>query len=208
MLTGVIYTATTPGYDKFREIPPEEGITVEHRQPPKWLEPSKRSRTLWNRENKILFPPKGDHWSLYLDGSIIPKVPIKALVEEWLSPEVDIAMFRHPSRTCVYDEVDACVKRGKITQEEGKAARDHLERNGFPRGQELWASGIIARRTHVNSVQDTVCPEWWQLTKWIPRDQIWFPLVIWQMRVPDRRIKTIDADIFNNKWLSYRRHGT
>jgi hypothetical protein len=145
--------------------------------------------------------------SVYLDGSFTPKMQWRESVEKWLD-QADIALFKHPWRTCAYAEIDECVKRGKITADEGQKARSHLMLAGFPRDFGLWALGMVARRTHANAIQKFAMVMVWTMCREVPRDQIWFPFVIWKMRHSLKRVHTIDKDIYNNKLLSFRRHGT
>lgn len=119
-----------------------------------------------------------------------------------------MALFKHPHRTCAYAEIDACVARQKITPEQGEKARSHLMLAGFPRDYGLWACGMIARRSFANEIQRFVAPYWFTLVEDVPRDQIWLPFVLWRILDATKRIHTIDADIFNNPWFSFRRHGT
>lgn len=158
---------------------------------------------LWNREHKLLWPPVRGQWSVYLDASLRPKVNLEPIVEEWLSGH-EIALMKHPHRDCAYDEIDACVNRGKITAEQGEKMRSHLMLSGHPKNYGLWACGMIARRTNSNLCRD-LGRAWWAFVHQIPRDQIWLPLVVRQLGIRDR-IRTVEADIFNNEWLEFRRH--
>lgn len=204
---GTVYTAVTPGYDKKPlDFTPEAGVIREVRwAPDEILVGCAKSGTLWNREQKIMGPPRTGLWSLYLDGSLSPKGAVRADVETWLDKH-DAAMFKHPWRTCAYDEIDECVKRGKIMAEEGEKARSMLQLAGFPRHFGLWACGMIARRVHCNALQLFAAPLWWELVQELPRDQIWLPFVLWRLKDSARRIYTIDKDIYNNKFLSFKRH--
>lgn len=201
-MRGSIYTATTPGYDrKPLTNHKEEGVVLDVRIPPEGVDP-----VLWNREQKLMHPPKVGLWSLYLDGSLSPKGPMADTVESWLGKH-DMALFKHPWRTCAYDEIDECVRVGKIAASEGDKARSMLMLAGFPKHFGLWACGMIARRSHSNALQIYTAPPWWALTKELPRDQIWLPFVLWQIKDSAKRIFTIEKDIYTNKWFSFRRHG-
>jgi hypothetical protein len=198
---GTIYTASTPGYDRrpLRQHS-EQGVELDVRVPPAGVDP-----VLWNREHKLIHPPKAGLWSMYLDGSLSPKGPVRESVEAWLA-NADMALFKHPWRTCAYDEIDECVKRGKLTATQGDKARSHLMLAGFPRHFGLWACGMVARRVHCNSLQIFMAPFWWDMTKDCPRDQIWLPFVLWRIGSSLKRLHTIDKDIYNNKLLSFVRH--
>jgi len=202
---GVIYTALTRGYDSSPiKRCDEPDIVVEVRVAPKEIDHG-REGALWNREQKLKLPPKAGLWSLYLDASLKPKAPIYEVVCSWLE-KADIAFFKHPWRSCAYDEIDECVKRGKITPIEAERARAHLQLAGFPKHFGLWACGVIARRTHANPTQAVIGGAWFELVQQLPRDQIWLPFVLWRFKDAIKRVHTIDASIYNNEWLFFRRH--
>lgn len=166
-----------------------------------------RVARLWNREQKLVLPPRNGLWSVYIDGSLSPKGPLREHVEGWLE-RADVALFKHPHRTCAYAEIDACVARNKITPDEAQKARGTLMLSGFPRDFGLWALTMIARRVHANALQRFAFPMVWEMVQTVPRDQIWFPFCLWKLKHSIARIHTIDADVFNNRFFSFRRHGT
>lgn len=199
---GTIYTASSPGYDrKPLTSHNEPGVKLDARKQPDG-EPGR----LWNRKQKLLLPPEDGVWSVYLDGSLSPKGPVRERVEKWLAA-ADMAFFKHPWRTCAYAEIDECVLRKKITAEEAEKTRSMLQLAGFPRDFGLWACGMIARRSVNNELQKHLAPIWWDLTSQMQRDQIWLPFVLWRFRNSVKRVHTIDKDIYNNSMLSFRRHG-
>lgn len=203
-----VYRAISDDYDKSPGLPlPEQGVIYDLRRfTSTGIADPKRSATLWNRGEKIMHPPKNGLASVYLDGSLSPKVKLRIPVETWLAV-ADMALFKHPWRTCAYAEIDECVAKKKITADEGQKARSHMMLAGFPRDYGLWACGMLVRRVHANSLQIFAAPLWWELVQQVPRDQIWLPFVLWRLNEAKRRIHTIDADIYNNKWLTFRRHG-
>lgn len=202
-----VYRAVTEGYDRdlgFGE--PEEDFVYDLRKAPPEIK-SGRDGTLWNREQKIINPPKHGLASVYIDGSLTPKAPLRNAVESWLSA-ADMALFKHPWRTCAYAEIDECERLKRITSEEAQKVRSHFQLAGFPRDFGLWACGMVVRRVHCNALQIFAAPVWWNLVQQVPRDQIWLPFVLWHLRRSTNRIHTIDKDIYHSKWFSFRRHGS
>lgn len=199
---GTVYTAVSVGYDKKPlAFTPEPNVLIDLR-----IATADVNGTLWNREQKIIKPPQTGLWSVYLDGSLTPKGEVRADVESWLANH-DMALFKHPWRTCAYAEIDECVARGKLESREAEKCRSHLRLAGFPRDFGLWACGMIARRVHCNALQMFAAPLWWDMVQHVPRDQIWLPYILWKLKDSAKRLKTIDKDIYNNKFLSFRRHG-
>lgn len=193
----------TPGYDADPlGFAPEEKVARHLRMHP---DRASKSGTLWNRNQKIMFPPGGARWSIYCDGSISPKVKVAPLADKWLA-DSNVAMFKHPHRTCAYLEIDACVTRNKITPTEGELARKTLSAAGFPKDFGLWACGMIARRTNNNSFQEMVAPVWWGMVEQVARDQIWLPFAMWKLCYSASSIHTIDEDIFDNPYFTFKPH--
>ncbi|MCP4899965.1 MAG: hypothetical protein GY906_23600 [bacterium] len=201
-VAGTIYCAVSKGYDKLRTWKKEDGVFYELRTSALVGE----AATLWNRIQKINLPPTRGLWSCYLDGSLTPKVPLRPVVEGWLE-DAEMALFRHPHRNCAYEEIDACVARGKISKAQAEKVRANLLLMGLPKKAGLWACGMIARRT-TSVIQGPVSAAWVAFVDQVPRDQLWLPLVLRMIPGAKERIKTIDADIFDNEWFTYRRHGT
>ena len=164
-----------------------------------------RQAALWNREQKIVRAPTKGLWSLYLDGSLTPMVPLRPLVEGWLESH-EMALFKHPHRDCAYREIEACADRGKITKQEACRAMAHLAISGLPPRAGLYACGMLARRTS-GVLPGCLQPAWWALVKELPRDQIWLPYALHMLPGSHGRINVIEADIFDNEWFSFRRHG-
>ena len=199
-----VYKAVSGGYDAVRTTadvcPGETGIKrTLHVSPKKGLE-----GILWNRGLKIVGYPAGLEASLYLDGSIFPKkhVPLRLLVEQWLDG-YDMALFKHPHRSCCYVEVDACVARKKIDSKQAAKARSMLLDRSAKPNDGLWSCGIIARRSGVPWIE-ALMPKWWELTQKVPRDQIWLPTLL-TGAIRDR-VRTIEANIENNEWFTLRHH--
>lgn len=203
-----VYRAVSDDYDRNPGVPlPEQDVVYDLRRfNSTGLPNPKRTATLWNREQKIALPPKNGLASVYLDGSLSPKVPLRIPVETWLAT-ADMALFKHPWRSCAYAEIDECVRVKKITPEEGEKMRSHLLLAGFPKDFGLWACGMLVRRVHANALQLFAAPLWWELVQQVPRDQVWLPFVLWRLKESPRRIFTIEADIYHSKWFTFRRHG-
>lgn len=201
-VAGTIYTAVSKGYDKIRTWTKEKGVFYELRT----TNAVPEDGILWNRRHKILKPPTRGLWSLYIDGSMTPKVPMRPVIEKWLE-DAEMVLFRHPQRDCAYEEIKACVNARKITKAQAEKVRANLLLMGLPQHAGLWACGMIARRTE-SVIQAPLAGVWFPFVEQVPRDQLWLPLALRMVPGSKARIKTIDADVFDNEWFTYRRHGT
>lgn len=122
----------------------------------------------------IFFPDA--EYSLYLDGNIISKVPIQRLIDEWLV-DADIAVFKHSTRNCLYDEAQECIRLELDKQDviEKHAARYKAE--NFPVQKGLYQCGVILRK-HTPKIKRLNEAWFSQYCTGCKRDQVSFPYVI------------------------------
>jgi FkbM family methyltransferase len=118
-------------------------------------------------------------YSLYIDGSILLKsCDYQRLVSEYLSNS-DIAAFKHPNRTCLYDESE-WVKSQHI--DPVKVIQRQMKRyigEGFPKDFGLTAGTFLLRR-HTSAIV-TFNELWWgEYLKGSRRDQLCLDYVRWK----------------------------
>jgi hypothetical protein len=139
--------------------------------------------------------------SIYYDGNIqLVKDPREAALQ-WLGPH-DVATFKHPERSCVYDEATICVKICKevdplvvCTQME-----KYLE-EGFPKNFGLSACGVLVRE-HTELLKEFSQLWWEELQAHSKRDQLSFDYARWKL---DLQCGTIPGDILKNTSLYFFR---
>jgi len=131
--------------------------------------------------------------SILVSCEVKVKVPYEQLVKEWLG-NADIAIFKHPWRDCVHEEIKAAECRMKradelaILREQG----DYYKRIGVPEHLGLCETAIIIRR-HTPKVNH-FCESWWaEMCRWSYRDQCSFNKVL--MEYPDIKVKYIEPDV-------------
>lgn len=145
----------------------------------------------------IYFPEA--EYSLYVDGNIICKVPIQRIIHEWLQDD-DIAVFKHHTRDCLFQEAKECIRLGLDTPENVNA---HIERyKDFPEHKGLYQCGMILRR-HTPRIKRL--NEAWhaQYVTGAKRDQISFPYVLEKEGVS---IFAIDSYAYLHDYFEYRNH--
>ena len=147
-----------------------------------------------------IYFPDATH-SLYLDGNIICKVPMQRLVDEWLT-DTDIALFKHHTRNCLYDEGFECVR---LELDEKETIMEHLKRykaEGFPKGKGLYQCGVILRK---HSPKIKRLNEAWfaQYMTGCKRDQVSFPYVLEKEGVS---INAIDSYAHLHWYFEYTNH--
>jgi alkaline ceramidase TOD1/glycosyltransferase MUCI70-like protein len=184
----VVYTAITDGYDTLKEQPiaaTREADFVAFLDRPRpsrtwrvapthcaFADPSRNAK-----HHKILphryFPTA--RYSLWLDGSvtILSATSIEQLIARYLA-DCDLAVFQHPTRTCLYQEASACLT-GQL--DESDVIWEQICRytqTGHPADSGLAECSVLLRRhTAAMAAFDEI---WWaEIARGSRRDQISFP---------------------------------
>lgn len=105
--------------------------------------------------------------NIYIDGSFIINCNLTEFVNRYYKPE-KVNLMKHPSRDCVYEEIQACIKLRKERPDILWKAINTLTKEGVKKKQGLPASGIMIRDgSHVK-----FCEEWYKSLSISMRDQI------------------------------------
>lgn len=134
----------------------------------KFIDPRRNSRASKILAHKYV----STEYSIYVDGNITLNVSPETLIEKYLGDH-DIAVYRHPTRDCIYDEAMECAKRKlddlEIIIEQAKAYED----SGYPKHRGLAECGVIIRR-HTPDVAQFNEAWWAEYCRYSRRDQISF----------------------------------
>jgi hypothetical protein len=123
-------------------------------------------------------------------------------VELWLQNH-SLATFKHPDQTCLYQEAEAAAKAYPETKPLLDKQQEKYRSLGVPRGLQVPATGVLARRTCDASVNEFFA-EWWdEVVQQSPRDQVSFPFVQWRRSVP---VYWIQGHIGRNGFVEYHDH--
>lgn len=121
--------------------------------------------------------PQADY-TLWLDGCLTPKVDPFELVEKYLQ-DVDIVVFRHMERACVYKELEACLVMKKDTPHIMRAQVQRYRKEGYPYNNGLGETTAVLRRN--NAAMAAFSEAWWEeLQSGSIRDQLSFNYLIWK----------------------------
>jgi TOD1/MUCI70, glycosyltransferase-like domain len=186
----VVYTAITRGYDTLKEQPPS---ATEGADFVAFIDRPARSRT-WRTQDihgdfrdparnakihKILshvyFPDA--QYSLWIDGGVTIQFSyaIPELIERHLA-DCDLAVFRHKSRTCIYQEAGVCL--GRRLDDPTVIWRQicRYTQEGYPPNAGLAECTVLLRR-HSAGVK-AFNEAWWdEIRRGSKRDQLSFPYV-------------------------------
>ena len=130
-----------------------------------------------------MFPPtvmNGDI-SIWIDASItVTDVHEMVRVCKAALKGHDVALFKHPERTSVFDEAVASLQMpNKYAGLPLIAQVESYREEGLPQDSGLWAGGVIARKHNPKRVKFEA--DWWaENEKWSYQDQLSLPYVLWK----------------------------
>lgn len=189
----VIYTCVTGGYDVvfpplFRDpgidyvlLTDDPGLRVEGWQV-RLIEPREgMGPSALNRYHKIfchrVFPEYRS--SLYIDGNLRPIASLARFFDRIEAMPCDIQVRQHLARSFVIDEVEACIRSGKV-KDEGPIRAEYaaLLADGFEDRGELMMNNVLLR-DHTAPALDAAMSLWWHyISTYSGRDQISLPHVL------------------------------
>ena len=192
----IIYSAVTSSYDMvFKpKIRTENVQYILFSDDPKKIKgwdvrpitnTAKMGGLLTNRWYKF-FPHevfKEAEYSIYVDGNIRIIGDLGLLIQEFKESRAALGVFRHPDRTNIIDEADACIEFGKFDDRDKKLVKDQLKvysELGLPLDQKLTDNGVIFRWHKHPKLPGAMSLCWEQLQSFTKRDQISLPYVVWE----------------------------
>lgn len=192
----IIYSAITGNYDN-----PRSDIHVfQDTNRDKFRYPVMNSKIYKVLSHKYF----SNSYSIWLDGNIHLKIDSGKLVEEFLG-NADIAVFRHPQRTCLYDECTEA--KGRLIRELHPLMDEQIsdyKKDSMPIGFGLAECGMIIRR-NIPIVSEFNTRWWGEICRYTHRDQISFSYVWWQLK--DRiKINMIDGNVRSHEYFDYIIH--
>ncbi|RPF74854.1 MAG: DUF616 domain-containing protein [Rickettsiales bacterium TMED289] len=193
----IVYTCIAGSYDTLIKQPQFEDVTyvcfsdsiapgIHKRWEVRSIDnPTTDKPNLLNRFYKI-FPFKffsKNEYSLYIDGNIRLKVHPRNLLDQFKKSQKSMAVFRHPNRKYLKDELEACINQGKLHGEQIYQAESFLsaiKQEGFSSPVELVAGYILLRRHDDNKLNDAM-KDWFKIvSNQVPRDQLSLVYALWK----------------------------
>jgi len=157
----------------------QSSITWELR-PLLWQHPVCPRRTArWHKINSHLLPDSVNY-TIWIDGAQkIKKIPLASRILSSVPACTLLAAFKHPWRTCVYQEAAACIKRKKDDIRLLRCQADHYVAEGYPEQNGLVETGCVLRK-HCTKTANFNKNWWAQLEQFSSRDQMSFNYAAWQ----------------------------
>lgn len=126
-------------------------------------------------------------YSIYIDGNIKLNKPPEYFIEKYLKNH-DIAIFKHPTRDCSYEEAITCAKLNLDDPELIIEQMTSYEKDGFPKHFGLTENNVIIRR-HTPKIEALNNMWWAELCRFSRRDQLSLMYCIHKLGI---RINKID----------------
>lgn len=143
-------------------------------------------------------------YSIYVDGSIKIISDLTPLIKR--IGNVGLAVHKHSQRACVYDELEYATNSYKITKKQAKLYLNYIHDIQMPKDFGLCECGVIAR-AHNNPLCKKIMSLWWeQFLKYIKRDQISLPVVLYMNDIQINNIATLGNNIYTNQLFRIEEH--
>ena len=121
--------------------------------------------------------------SLYFDSNCVLKEAVIGLIESFRKSEKDFLFFRHNKRSCIYEEIQECVKYAKDDPGRLKIWEDFIRSKNYPKNNGLIQGGFILRK-HNNLSVIKLMKSWaFYYDKFTGRDQLVLNFVAWESGV-------------------------
>lgn len=127
-------------------------------------------------------------YSIWMDGNMQLLMEPEKIVETYLKDH-DIALFKHPSRDCLYDEAMICAKAGLDDPETIIQQVKKYEEEGYPKHRGLCENGFIVRR-HTPKIEALGNAWFAEYSRHSARDQLSFMYAADKVGI---RLNVIDA---------------
>lgn len=191
-----VLTSITGGKDVLQEQPKSDARYVaftdetksktwEIKEPPSVFVDPRRNSRIPKMCPHLFFDSE---YTIWIDGNIKMHITPEEAVEKYLKDH-DFAVFKHPSRDCLYEEAIVCARLRLDDPEKIIEQVKHYEDEGFAKHKGLCECGVILRRNtpKVQAFNNAWLAEY---TRFSRRDQLSFPYVADKVGL---RFNAIDA---------------
>jgi len=150
---------------------------------PLWKHDHPRRTARWHKMMAHASLGSDTEFSLWLDATHQLHANPWELVDTYLTDNRDIAVFRHPQRSCVYDELEECVRLAYDDEPTMRRQVDRFREEGYPPNQGLFEMAALLRR-HSPLIQQFNERCWREMHFGSYRDQLCVNYVAWKMKLP------------------------
>ena len=137
------------------------------------LSPILRARLI--KWDPWLFAYESD-FAVWMDGNVASVACLETLLSNFRSSGADIGLVRHPIRSNVWEEFDACEKLRKASTPLLRSQRLHFEK--FPVEPSLWETNFMVVNLRSELCQRALGELRLRLKEWSLRDQLLLPFIV------------------------------
>ncbi|MBR2990054.1 MAG: hypothetical protein IKF51_01165 [Solobacterium sp.] len=142
--------------------------------------------------------------SVYLDSNILVVSDLTAMTGALT--DFPAAMFLHKNRNCVYDEIRACILKGKDKEESLREHEALLKEHGVPEQYGLLEAPIIVRR-HNDPRCIRLMDLWWSsFLNGCRRDQVSLIDALYQSGIPVETVGTLGNNVLRCNLVLFMKH--
>jgi hypothetical protein len=146
----------------------------------------------------VLFPEAD--WVLWVDGCLRIKINPREIVEEHQKEK--LVTFKHMERTCLYQELQACIRLRKDNEKIMRNQVDKYRQRGYPPYNGLGETTAVLRR-HCSAIEKFNEAWWNEIDNNSLRDQLSFDYVAYKLKIPYGHF---DGWRIKSKNFDYRPH--
>lgn len=145
-------------------------------------------------------------YSIYIDGNIRTVSDLSSFVNK-VNSKTGLALHRHSTRSCVYQEAKACELYKKGNSDKLDYQLEQYRKDGFSDNFGLLECNVIVSDLK-NEVSAGILNDWWDdFIKWSSmRDQISFPYVLWKKGFKIDDVGSLGENVFNNPKIEIIKH--
>lgn len=153
-------------------------------RPLMWQHPfCARRSARWHKVNSHLISDVADY-TVWLDGTQrIREVALVEALTKAIDPSFELASFRHPERTCAYQELHECIRLKKDNPSLMRNQLEQYRKSQYPPYHGLVETSCVMRKS-TPSVTAFNQLWWLQLQKHSYRDQLSFNYAAWCLDLP------------------------
>lgn len=133
---------------------------------------------------------------------------LKDIIKRLEESKLDIAIMPHPSRNCIYEEVQFTMKtdsdylRERYAKEKCTYQVAEYSKEGIASNSGLYAGGMFAR--YNNDRTNYLFDKWWnEITKWSTHDQVSLSYLIIKLNL---EVCKLPYNIFTNEFFNLMPH--
>lgn len=121
--------------------------------------------------------------SIWVDGSFQIIGDLMKFIEQYDLKKTSLYTRIHPTRDCIYDEAEACIRLNKDIKKNIELQIDAYRKEGYPKHIGMAETGILLRKH--NDKKCILLDNLWasQLLKYSHRDQLSFNYACWKIHI-------------------------